>query len=108
MTDKIKQIPYAIEDFPRLRRDNCYYVDKTMYLKKLERYAHFLFLVRPRRFGKSLFVSMLESYYDLAQKGDFDRLFGNLYVGQHPTGEQNQYQVVRFDFSKANTGGGSL
>lgn len=108
MTDKIKQIPYAIADFPRLRRDNCYYVDKTMYLEKLERYAHFLFLVRPRRFGKSLFVSMLESYYDFAQKGDFDRLFGNLYVGQHPTGEQNQYQVVRFDFSKANTGGGSL
>ncbi|MCB9017536.1 MAG: ATP-binding protein [Prevotellaceae bacterium] len=108
MTDKIKQIPYAIADFPRLRRDNCYYVDKTMYLEKLERYAHFLFLVRPRRFGKSLFVSMLESYYDLAQKGDFDRLFGNLYVGQHPTGEQNQYQVVRFDFSKTNTGGGSL
>ena len=76
-------------------------VDKTMYLERMERAGNFLFLIRPRRFGKSLFLSMMESYYDIEAKGDFDTLFGDTYVGSHPTPERNAYQVLSLDFSIA-------
>ena len=67
----------------------------------MERAGNFLFLIRPRRFGKSLFLSMMESYYDIEAKGDFDTLFGDTYVGSHPTPERNAYQVLSLDFSIA-------
>ena len=78
-------------------------VDKTIYLERMEYAGHFLFLIRPRRFGKSVFLSMLESYYDIEARNDFDMLFGDTYVGQHPTELHNQFQVLRIDFSKPSS-----
>ena len=95
-----KLLPYGISNYVQIRRDNRYWVDKSMYLERMERAGNFLFLIRPRRFGKSLFLSMMESYYDMASKDDFDWLFGDTYVGSHPTPERNSYQVLRLDFSK--------
>ena len=92
-------IPYAIADFAILREGGYYYVDKTRYIPLLERYSAPVFL-RPRRFGKSLLVSTLAYYYDINEAGRFDSLFGGTYIGSHPTGEQNKYMVMRFDFSK--------
>lgn len=98
------KLPYGISNFKRLRDENYLYVDKTPYIQRLENLSsRYLFFVRPRRFGKSLFLSMLEHYYDLAAKDDFDRLFGDLYIGKHPTILRNQYLVLSLDFSGLNT-----
>ncbi|MBQ4199623.1 MAG: AAA family ATPase [Kiritimatiellae bacterium] len=70
------KIPYGVSDFRRIRDEGYYYVDKTRYLAQMEARDSFIFFVRPRRFGKSLFISMMESYYDLNRKKDFKRLFG--------------------------------
>lgn len=97
----MKQLPYGISDFKQIRRKNMYYVDKTMFLPQMENENHYLFLIRPRRFGKSLFISMLETYYDINEKENFKNYFDGLYIGNEPTEEVNQYQVLKFDFSKA-------
>ena len=97
---KIKQVPYGVSDFKTVRRDDLYYVDKTMYLPKLESEARNIFFIRPRRFGKSIFISMLHAYYDVRQKHQFEALFGNLWIGQHPTPLHNKYQVLHLDFSQ--------
>lgn len=104
----IKGIPYGISDFNRMRDENYYLVDKTMYLPLIEKMPSYLFLIRPRRFGKSLFLSMMRTYYDCLQKDDFDHYFGDLWIGSHPTELRNGFQVLYFDFSKANLGRGSL
>lgn len=70
MLNGIKKLPYGVSDFVSVREENLYYVDKTMYLPELEDQAHTLIYIRPRRFGKSLFISMMEAYYD---KLDGDR-----------------------------------
>ncbi len=97
---KIKAIPYSISNFVEIVRSNSYYVDKTMYIPKLEDQPRNLFFIRPRRFGKSLLLSMLRAYYDINMKDRFQELFGNLWIGSHPTEEQGIYQVMFFDFSK--------
>ena len=94
------QIPYGISDFKTIRNEGLYYVDKTRYLAQMEARDRFIFFVRPRRFGKSLFISMMESYYDLKQKKDFKNLFGGLWLGAHPTRNANRFMVLKFDFSK--------
>ncbi|MGN1229677.1 MAG: AAA family ATPase, partial [Prevotella sp.] len=94
-----KLLPYGISDYAQVKREGLFMVDKTMYLERMEKTGHFLFLIRPRRFGKSLFLSMMESYYDIEAKDKFDLLFGDTYVGSHPTPERNEYQVLRLDFS---------
>jgi hypothetical protein len=100
------KLPYGISDFNDIRTEHFFYVDKTRYIEKLERLnAKYLFFIRPRRFGKSLFLSMLEHYYDLNKKEDFDRLFGDLYIGKHPTERRNQYFILYLDFSGLNTSG---
>ena len=99
--DNIKEIPYGVADFVVMREQNLYYVDKTMYLEELERQSRFVFFIRPRRFGKSLFISMMQAYYDKAMAGRFDELFGDLWVGKHPTPLRNRYQVMYFDYSRA-------
>ena len=99
--ENYKLLPYGISNYVQVRREGKYMVDKTMYLERMERAGNFLFLIRPRRFGKSLFLSMMESYYDIEAKGDFDTLFGDTYVGSHPTPERNAYQVLSLDFSIA-------
>lgn len=100
----MKMLPYGIADFARLIREDYYYVDKTRYIELMERQPPYLFLIRPRRFGKSLFLAMLETYYSLDYTDSFDKLFGQLYIGQHPTRNHNRYMVLRFNFSeiKAN------
>lgn len=100
-TTKAPQIPYGISDFVRMRTENYYYVDKTMYLPLIEDTASYIFMIRPRRFGKSLFLSMMKAYYDILQKDRFEELFGGLWIGEHPTDQRNRFQVIYFDFSKA-------
>ena len=101
MTDDIKRIPYGVSDFKQLRQNNFYYVDKTMFIPRLEWAGNFLFFIRPRRFGKSLFLNMLAAYYDIEGADEWDRLFGGLYIHEHPTREKGLYQVLRLDFSQA-------
>ena len=96
----MKAIPYGISDFPRLIRDDYYYVDKTRYIELLERQPPYVFLIRPRRFGKSLFLAMLEAYYSVDYADSFGDLFGSLYIGRHPTKRHNRYLVLRFNFSE--------
>ena len=96
----MKQIPYGLTDFGRIQKENYYYVDKTMFIPELEKQPRNLFFIRPRRFGKSIFLSMLYSYYDCAQSHKFQSLFGNLWIGQHPTPLQGKYQVLFLDFSQ--------
>ena len=93
------QIPYGISDFKRIRREGYYYIDKTGYIPLLEQVGSFLFFVRPRRFGKSLMANMLRCYYDIAEKGNFDELFGGLDIARNPTANRNRYQVLALDFS---------
>ena len=95
-----KLLPYGISDYAQVKREGKYMVDKTQYLERMERAGNFLFLIRPRRFGKSMFLSMMEAYYDIEAKDNFDLLFGDTYVGSLPTDERNEYQVLRLDFSK--------
>ena len=99
MSADYKLVPYGISDFEQLRKENKYLVDKTMFFEKMERAGHFLFLVRPRHFGKSLFLDMLESYYDINQKDNFQELFKGLYVAEHPTKEQGEFLVLHLNFS---------
>jgi hypothetical protein len=99
--DEVKGIPYGISNFEDLRTNNFYYVDKTMFLPTLERAANFLFLIRPRRFGKSMFLSMMNAYYDIEKADRFDSLFDGLWIKEHPTKLKNQFQVLYFDFSIA-------
>ena len=80
-----KGIPYGISDFSRLIDQNYYYVDKTHFIPQIEEIANYLFLIRPRRFGKSVFLTMMRAYYDISQKDRFEERFGNLWIGKHPT-----------------------
>lgn len=98
--EEIKQVPYGVSDFVTVRERNLYYVDKTMYLSLLEQQPDNLFYVRPRRFGKSLFISMLQAYYDKAMTDRFDSLFGGLWVHEHPTSLRGRYQMLYLDFSR--------
>lgn len=103
-----KGIPYGISDFSRLIDQDYYYVDKTHFLPQIEEIANYIFLIRPRRFGKSVFLTMMRAYYDISQRERFEERFGNLWIGKHPTKLQGIYQMLYFDFSKANLGRGSL
>ena len=100
MKQQVKQVPYGVSDFATVMSQNLYYVDKTMFLPELEKQPRNLFFIRPRRFGKSIFLSMLYSYYDCNQKENFEKLFGSLWIGQHPTSLQGIYQVLFLDFSQ--------
>ena len=101
-----EQIPYGVKDFKRIRLEDFYYVDKTAFIRKLEDRANFLFFVRPRRFGKSLLCETLRCYYDVAEKGNFDRLFGGLDIGKDPTANASRYFVLSLDFSYVNASRG--
>ena len=98
--EKAKRIPYGVSNFVDIVERNQYYVDKTMYIPQLEDEADALFFIRPRRFGKSLFINMLQAYYDISMKDRFEELFGNLWIGSHPTEYQGKYQIFHFDFSR--------
>ena len=97
---KVKQLPYGVADFETVMKDNLYYVDKTMYIPLLEEQPRNLMFIRPRRFGKSLLLSMLRTYYDKAKKDQFEEIFGSLRIGKHPTPLMGRYQVMHLDFSQ--------
>ena len=94
-----KRIPYGMMNFAVIRRDDCYYVDKTRFIPMIEEADKFFFFIRPRRFGKSLTVNMLQHYYDILAKDKFEALFGDLYIGKHPTRDRNSYLVLYLNFS---------
>ena len=100
-------IPYGIANFRRIRNEGYCYVDKTEYLAKLEGRDSFVFFVRPRRFGKSLFLDMLRLYYDRNEKANFEQLFGGLWIGDHPTENRNRYLMLPLDFSMVGGMGGA-
>ena len=103
MNNDFKRIPYGICDFKQVRKENKYLVDKSMFFERMERAGNFLFLVRPRRFGKSLFLNMLEAYYDINEKNNFQELFKGMYAAEHPTEYRNKYQVLHLDFSRVGS-----
>lgn len=94
---KAKRVPYGVSDFRRVILENQYYVDKTMYIPLLENQPDYLIFIRPRRFGKSLFLSMLESNYDCNRTSQFAELFGDLWIGSRPTSLQGKFQVMTLD-----------
>ena len=98
----MKKIPYGIMNFKILIEENYYYVDKTMYLEKLEKMPDALINLRPGRFGKSLFESMMFYYYDINSKDLYKKLFKETYVYQNPTKGKNNYYILKFDFSGIN------
>jgi hypothetical protein len=100
------KIPYGESNFKKVITEGFVYIDKTPYIPQLEQAGSHLFLMRPRRFGKSLLLSMLEYYYDITYRDAFDTLFGKLYIGQNPTPLHNTYQVLFMDFSGIDTDGG--
>jgi hypothetical protein len=94
------KLPYGISDFKTVITQGYVYVDKTRFIESMEDESNYCNLfVRPRKFGKTLLISMLMNYYDINAKDDFEQLFGNLYIGKHPTPERNRYAVIKFDFS---------
>lgn len=95
----MKMIPYGLTDFVRVRTENYYYVDKTSFIEKIEMQPSYLFLIRPRRFGKSMTLAMLETYYDIRYVNRFDEIFKGLYIGEHPTRLRNRFLIMRFNFS---------
>lgn len=94
-----KRLPYGMMNFADIRHENYYYVDKTRFIPLIEEADRFFFFIRPRRFGKSLTLNTLQHYYDIRTRGQFDDLFGNLYIGQHPTPSRNSYLVLYLNFS---------
>jgi len=98
MTEKTKEIPYGISDFALISKENGYYVDKTTHIPLLEK-SRYLFLIRPRRFGKSLFISMLHYYYDILYLNKFEELFKDTFIYKNPTENKNKYMIMYFNFS---------
>ncbi len=94
-----KRIPYGMIDFAVIRHDDYYYVDKTAFIPLIEQSDRYILFSRPRRFGKSLTLSMLQHYYDVLAKDKVEALFGDLYIGQHPTRDRNTYLVLHLNFS---------
>ena len=100
----MKKLPYGVSDYEKIIEKNYYYVDKTQYIEKLEDLAETsIMFLRPRKFGKTLFTSVLENYYDVNKKEKFEELFGETYIGKNPTEMKNSYYILRFNFSGINT-----
>ena len=99
---KPKRIPYGMMNFVDVRNDNCYYVDKTRFIEKVEDANKFFFFFFPRSFGKSLTLWMLRHYYDINAADKFEQLYGDLYIGQHPTPNHNKYLVLYLNFAVIN------
>ena len=100
----MKKLPYGISDYERLAENDYYYVDKTFYIEKLENIAEpYIMFLRPRKFGKTLFTSTLENYYDLKKVEKFEKLYGNTYIGKNPTKLKNSYHILKFNFSGIDT-----
>lgn len=99
-----KRLPYGVPNFTWIRQQNRYFADKTMFIPKMEEAGDFLYIIRPRRFGKSVFLTMLEAYYDIEKKDSFHEIFKDTWIESRPTDKQGKYQVLYFDFSRAASG----
>ena len=99
---KRKRIPYGMMNFIDVREDDCYYVDKTHYIPLIENANKYFFYIRPRRFGKSLTISMLRHYYNILEADKFKKWYGDLYIGKHPTPERNSYLIIYLNFAVVN------
>ena len=100
----MKKLPYGISDYERIQENDYYYVDKTKYIEKLENLAEpYIIFLRPRKFGKTLFTSTLENYYDIKKVDKFDKLYKETYIGKNPTKLKNSYHILRFNFSGIDT-----
>lgn len=99
-----KRIPYGMQNFEDVIKEDCYYVDKTPFIEQIEESNMYFLFIRPRRFGKTLTLSMLENYYDINKKDKFDEIFGKLYIGQNPTPEHNTYLIIRLNFAEVAAG----
>ena len=100
----MKKLSNGISNYEELVEDGYYYVDKTMYIEKLESLTDKrIMYLRPRKFGKTLFTSVLENYYDILKQDKFEILYGETYIGKHPTKLKNRYHILRFNFSGINT-----
>lgn len=100
----MRKLPTGISNYERIVREDCIYVDKTMYIEKLENLSDStIMFLRPRKFGKTLFTSTLESYYDILKADRFTTLFSHTYIGKHPTINRNSYHILRFNFSGIDT-----
>ena len=100
----MKKLPYGISDYERIVENEYYYIDKTMYIEKLENLPEpYIMFLRPRKFGKTLFTSTIENYYDINKKEKFQELFGETYIGKNPTKFKNSYYILRFNFSGIDT-----
>lgn len=99
-----KRIPYGMQNFEDIIERDCYYVDKTPFIEQIEESNMYFFYIRPRRFGKSLTLSMLENYYDINKKDKFDEIFGKLYIGQNPTPEHSTYLIIHLNFAEVAAG----
>ncbi len=99
------EFPYGISDFYKITKEGFFYVDRTDLIRQVEKVGSVLLFLRPRRFGKSLWLSTLENYYDVAKAEEFESLFGHLAIGQHPTPRHNTYLVMRWNFSSVDPNG---
>ena len=100
----MKKLPYGVSDYERLIKNDYYYVDKTMYIEKLENLAEpYIMFLRPRKFGKTLFTSMIENYYDIKKSDEFEKLYKDTYIGKNPTKLKNSYHILKFNFSGIDT-----
>jgi len=98
-----RKLPYGLSDFERIKKENNYYVDKTEFIKEIESSSAYLFFIRPRRFGKSLWLSLMECYYDIKRKDSFEEIFKGTAIYDNPTEERNSYFVLRFNFSEVSS-----
>ena len=100
----MRKLPKGISNYEDIVEENRIYVDKTMYIEELENLSDkTIMFLRPRKFGKTLFTSTLECYYDKNKKDKFEKLFGNTYIGKNPTENKNKYCILRFNFSGIST-----
>jgi hypothetical protein len=99
----MRKIPYGLSDFKRVLEEDYLYIDKTSFIHDIEDESDFLYFLRPRRFGKSLTISMLEAYYDVYYKDRFESIFKNTYIYKNPTKKQNSFYVLKFNFSAVDT-----
>ena len=99
------KFPYGISDFNKIIREDYFYCDRTDRIHTLESAGNSLLFLRPRRFGKSLLLSMLANYYDVAKADSFEKIFGNLLIGKNPTDLHNKYFILEWDFSCVKASG---
>ncbi len=100
----MKKIPYGIQTIDEIVSEDYFFIDKSKFIEKIENIDEkYVVFLRPRKFGKSLWINIMETYYDISRKDEFNKIFGNLEIGKNPTKLRNEFFVLRFDFSGIQT-----